>query len=149
MFEHVHLVSHADTQRTSRGTLADDNADDGHLQYGHLHEVPCNGFALPTLFSFYARISTHGVDEGNHRLAELLGEFHQSECFSVSLGIGHAKVAELTLFGILAFLVANDHHRLAANGGKAAHDGFIIAHIPVAVELDEIVADQEIGRAHV
>ena len=52
--------------------------------------------------------------------------------------MGRTEIAEDVFLGIAAFLGAEDDDAMAAQPGKAAHDGAILGKEPVAVQLVEI-----------
>jgi len=83
-------------------------------------------------------IGAGGVDKGEHRQPELLGQLHQAQRFAVALGARHAKVAQRALFGVAPFLLAQHHAGLAVEARQPADDALVVGKVAVAVQLDKM-----------
>jgi len=97
------------------------------------------GLGLAALLGAQARIGAGGIDEGQHRQIELLGHVHQTHGLAVTLRPGHAEIVLQPGGGVVALLLADDHHRLTAEAAKAAHDRLVVGELAVAAQLDELV----------
>ncbi len=141
VLQHQHLIGHANGQSATGAPLTNDGGDDGHFELGHFKNVAANGFALPALFGIDAGISARGVHKGEHGQLEFLGGFHQAQGLAIALGPAHAKVAQGSLFGVAAFLVAQHHARRAVESGHAAHNALVVREVAVAVHLHKVGED--------
>ena len=115
----------------------------GVAQAGHHAEVARDGLGLAALLGADARVGARRVDEGDDRLAELLGQLHQPQRLAVALGVRHAEVARDLLLRVAALLVADDHDARAPRTGRGRPRS--PASSPkqaVAVQLDEVVEEQ-------
>ena len=98
-----------------------------------------DGLALAALLGADAGIGAGGVDEGDHRQAELVGQVHQPHRLAVALRPGGAEIVLDAGGGVVALLVADHHHRRAAKPAQPADDGLVVAEFAVAAQLDEIL----------
>lgn len=137
--EHEHAVGHGECESASRAPFPHDNAYDGRLELGHDDEVRGDGFALSALFGADSAVRPCSVDEAEDGPPEALGLLHEALSLTVPLGVGGAEVARDALLGRSPALGADDGEHLVANPCDAAHDGGVIAEVPVSVELDESV----------
>ncbi len=114
----------------------------------HRTQVPGDRLRLTPLLGADARVRAGRVDEGEDRLAELLGELHEPERLAVPLGVGHAEVARDLLARVTPLLVADDDDAEPLEAREAADDGRVVAVEPVAVELDEVLEEEldEVAR---
>src|SRR5262249_33742067 len=80
-------------------------------------------------------IGARRVDERDDRRPELVGEAHETERFSISLGMGHAEVARDVLAGVAALLVTQRDHGPPLEAREPAHEGLVVAEDAAAVEL--------------
>src|SRR5437867_12854853 len=85
-----------------------------------------------------AGVGARRVDEGDDRLAELVGELHQAQRLPVAFGMRHPEVPCDLLARLPPLLVPDDHHALVLEAGEAGHDRRIVAEEPIAVELEEV-----------
>jgi len=104
----------------------------------HLKNIAPNGLGLAALFGVDAGVCARRVHKGEHGQLEFLSQLHQAQGLAVTLGLGHAEVAQPALFGVAAFLVTQQHAGLAVESSQAAHDGQIIGKVAVAVQLNEV-----------
>src|SRR3546814_10880792 len=51
---------------------------------------------LAALFGFDAGESARGIDEGQHRQAELVGQLHQADRLAIAFGLGHPEIVDRT-----------------------------------------------------
>src|SRR5690606_20261140 len=58
----------------------------------------------------------------------------------IAFWICHTEVAILTFFGILPFLMTNDHYRLPIDRSHATNNSFVVTYSAVAMQCDEIFA---------
>ena len=80
----------------------------GQSSFGHAAFFGTGAYVsaiLQVRFGINAWVSTRGVHKSEHRQAEFLGRFHQTQSLAVAFRLGHAKVAQTTLFGVTALLV--------------------------------------------
>ena len=68
---------------------------------------------------------------------KLCSQLHDAQRFAVALGLRHAEISQQLLFGIAAFLLADDHNRLAFEEAHAGHDRFIVAKEAVPMQFFE------------
>ena len=85
-----------------------------------------------------AREGARGVDEGDDRQVELVGQGHHPHRLAVALGPGHAEVAVGALGRVAALLVADDRDRAVRAAADARHDRRVVAVEAVAVQLLEV-----------
>ena len=69
---------------------------------------------------------------------ELRRELHHAHGLAIAFGLWHSEVAMQLLLRVAAFLLADDHHRLAVEEGHARDDGGIVGEGAVAVNFLEI-----------
>src|SRR5690606_13894798 len=108
----------------------------------HFHQVAGYGLTLSALFRFDSRIGTHSVNQCPYRLVEFFGQPHQAQGFAISLGVGHSDIPELTLFGIFALLMPNNHQRLPTYGSETADNRLVIPHSAITMKLDKLFTDE-------
>src|SRR5262249_3903564 len=72
---------------------------------------------------------------------EPAGQAEHPHRLAVALRARHAEIAVRALLQVAALLVADERDRLAPERADPGHDGGVVALGPVAVELDEVVAD--------
>ena len=89
---------------------------------------------LAALLGALAGVGAGGVDEGDDRQAEAVGEVHQPDRLAVALGAGHAEVARDARAGVVALLVADHHHGAVVEAGEAAHHRVVVGEVAVAGE---------------
>src|SRR5690606_4623498 len=87
-----------------------------------------------------AGVGAHGVDEGEQRQPEALGQLHQPQRLAVALGARHAEVALELGLGVAALLVADHHHAAAVDAGEAADDRGVVGVGAVARQLLDLLA---------
>ena len=141
VLHHSDAVADAEPERAAGAALADDAADDGHAEPGHLPEVDGDGFGDAAFFGADAGESATGVDEGDDGDVEFFGEFHFGEGFAVAFGVGAAEVGGDFFGGVTAFVVADDHALVRADATEAGDDGFVVAEAAVAVEFAELLGE--------
>ena len=61
--------------------------------------------------------------------------FHQSQCLSIPFGVGHAKIAVLTGFGVIPLLGSDAHKCLVTNFAQTTDHGFVITKIAIAMKF--------------
>src|SRR5437660_461677 len=142
VLEHEDAVAHSDRERAAASPLARDDGDDRRAEPGHLAQVPRDRLRLAALLGPDARVGAGRVDQGEDRLAELLGEPQEAERLAVSLGVGHAEVPRDLLARVTALLVTDDDDPLPVEACEAADDRGVVAVEPVAVELDEVLEEE-------
>jgi hypothetical protein len=136
-----HAVGDANSQCAAAAAFARDDADDRRAQPAHFHEVASNAFGLPALLGADAGVGAGGVDQCDHRQAELFGQLHAAQGLAVALGMGQAEVALDLFLRVAAFPVADQHHLVAGHAGQPALDGGVVAEEAVAMEFAELPAD--------
>src|SRR5689334_15572790 len=138
---HQHAVGDADRERAARRPLADDAGDHRH-RHAHQGELGAgDGAGLAALLGPHARGCAGGVDQRHDREPEPAREAEDAHGLAVALRAGHAEVAVGALLEVAALLVADERDRLAPERADPGHDGRVVALRPVAVKLDEVVAD--------
>ena len=97
--------------------------------------VNINFYAAPifALLGADAGIGAGRVDEGEQRQPEPGRHVHQAQRLAVALRARHTEVAEYLGLGVAALLVADQHHRAAAEAAEAADDRVIVRKGAVAV----------------
>ena len=135
VLQHQGHVADADGQSATRATLPDDGGNDRYTQTRHLEQIASNRFGLTTLLSINARERARRIDKGHDRQTEFLSELHQPQRFTVPLGAWHAEIAVRPLFGVMALLMTNHHHRLAIESGHPTHDRGIIGKTAIPVQF--------------
>ena len=89
---------------------------------------------LAALLGALAGVGAGGVDQGDDREVEAVGEVHEADRLAVALGAGHAEVAGDARAGVVALLVADHHHGAVVEAGEAAHDRVVVGEGAVAGE---------------
>src|SRR5690606_11827452 len=89
---------------------------------------------LAAFLGALAGIGAGGVDEGDDRKAETVGEIHEADRLAVAFGPGHAEVALDPAAGVVALLLAEDDDRPATEPREPAHDREVVREIAVARE---------------
>ena len=138
VLEHEQPVADADGERAAGAALADDDADDGHVEAGHHLEADRDRLGLAALLGVDARVRARRVDEADHRPVEALRELHQPQRLAIPLGARHAEASHHIFFGGATFLVAEDQHRLAVEAGEAADQRRVVGEGAIAVQLDPV-----------
>ena len=96
-----------------------------------------DGLGLAAFLGPLAGIGPGGVDQGDDRQVELVGQIHQPHGFAIALGPGHAEIAFDAGLGVMAFFVADNHHWLVVEAGQSAHDSVVIGEVAVTSQRDE------------
>ena len=112
-----------------------------HRQAGHFPQIARDGFGLAALFGVDSGVGAGGIEEGDDRPAELGRQLHGAQGLAVALRLRHAEIAVELLFGVAAFLLADQHDGLAVEPAHAADDGRIVAEKAVAVDLLKVGQD--------
>ena len=113
----------------------------GHAQLGQGGDVVRQGPGLPPLLVLQARVGARAVQEGEQGHPELLRQAEQAQGLAEPLRVGLAVVALDGLLGVVPPLVADDHHHLPVEAGRAPDDRFVVPEGAVAVQLDEVGED--------
>ena len=79
-----------------------------------------------------------GVDEGDHREAEALGELHRAAGFAVALGVGRPEIAP-HFSSVPRPFAGRSRRRGGRRSAPARRRWRVVAERAVAVELDELV----------
>src|SRR5690606_36467062 len=87
------------------------------------------------LLGIDARVGAGGVDEGQDRHLEALGQLHQTAGLAVAFRARHAEVATHLLAHFGAFLMTDDHHRLTVQTRGTTNDGGVIGEMAITVQL--------------
>ena len=122
--------------------LAEHDGDDRHLEGEEFAQVDRDGLGDVPLLRRDAGIGAGRVDESDDGQVELLRQPHQAQRLAVALGVGEPEVVLDVLLGVVALLVAHDHHLLVADGGEAADERLVVAEAAVAAHLHEIGGDE-------
>ena len=149
MLEHQQAIGHPDAQGTAGSTFTDHGGDHRNTQAEHLPQVDGDRFTLALLFGLKAGIGPGGIDERENRQAEAIGMIHQPHRFAVSTRSRHPEIAGDVLFGVAAFLMADQHHGSIAHPADTADQGLIVVTATIAVQFNPVVAEHldEIQRA--
>ena len=95
---------------------------------------------MTPLFRADSGVGPGGVNKGQHRSAELLGQPHQAQRLPVPFRIGHAEVSIHALLQRFALLVAYHDDRAAIEAGKAADDRMIVGEGAISVQFNKAIA---------
>ena len=139
MLKHHQPVANANSQGPAGAAFANDGAKDGHIEPEHFSQVIGDRLALAQPLGIDPRPSTGRVNKGNDRHSESIGMFHQAHGLAIAAGGCHAKIPGHIVFGVAAFLVAQNHHGHSVQTGHAAHDRWVISPAPIAVQLQPII----------
>ena len=132
---HQYPVANRDPQRPTAAPFAADDHDDGDADQHHLPQVYGDRFGDAALFGFHAGICGRRVDEDDDRPAELLGQLHDPQRFSIPFRARVAEVPEDLLLRVASFLVPHHTYRLLAVLGEARDDRVIVGKPAIAVEF--------------
>ncbi len=88
-----------------------------------------------------AGIGPGGIDKADDGQAKFIGQPHQAKRLAIALGMGETEVVADVLLGIVALLVADDDHLLAADFRQAADQRKVIAEATVAAQFREVGGD--------
>ena len=143
VLEHQHAVGGGDGDGAAGAALADDHGDQRHAERQAAVGRAGDGLGLAALLRADAGVGAGGVDQREHRQAESVGEVHQPHGLAIALRLRHAEVVLDAALGVGALLVADHHHRAAAEAAEPAHDGRVLGEVAVAGQRREIL-DQRI-----
>ena len=73
-----------------------------------------DSLGLAALLRADAGIGAGGIDQGDDRQLEALGQVHQADRLAVAFRLRHAEVVLDAAFRVVALLVPDDHDRAAA-----------------------------------
>ena len=141
-------VADADPQRAAAAAFADDHADDRRGQARHLIHVLGDHPGLPALLGADPGVGARRIDERDHRQSVLCRQPHLGHRLAVALGVRTAEEAGGP-FLVRSSLLVTDHQDLVpVQLGKPGQDGPVVAEVPVAVQLEELLEDQRqvVGR---
>src|SRR5579862_9871081 len=138
VLHHVNPIAHSESQSAAAAAFANYDDNYGNAQARHFPQVLRYGFGLAALLGILAVIRTGSIEQGNNRPVKLGGHFHQPHRFAIAFRPGHAEVAEQSLLGVTALLLADHHHRTFFKPASARDDGMIVGETAVAVQLFEI-----------
>jgi hypothetical protein len=68
-----------------------------------------------------------------------VGNLHQADRLAIAFRAGHAEIVLEPAGGVVAFLMADQHHLAAAEAAEAADDRFVLAEAAVAGQRHEIL----------
>ena len=115
--------------------------DDRSAHVEHLEDVLGNGPRLSALFGFQPGVGTGSIHEADDGKTQSLGKTHLAQCLAVALGVGRAEVTGQSVLGGLALAVPDEHDPFPENRCQTGRNCPIVTKIPIAVQLDEILAD--------
>ena len=141
MLEHQHAIGRGDGDRAAGAALADDHGDHRHLQRQALLGRAGNRLGLAALLRLDAGKCARRVDQGHHRNPEPVGQLHQADRLAIALGLGHAEIVLEARGGVVALLMADQHHPAAVDPREAADDRGVVRKRAVAGQRQEIVGD--------
>ena len=148
VLQHQHGIAGGEGDGAARAALADDGGDQRHGELQRGLDRARDGFRLAALLRLDAGIGARGVDEGQHRQAEALGEEHEPARLAIAFGPRHAEIMAHPRLGIGALLMRDRLHRETAEPPDAADDGAILGEGAVAGERHELGQQRvEIGAA--
>lgn len=127
------MIADADGQRAARTALTDHRSDNRDFERRHDLQITGDGFALTAFLGVDPRVSSGRIDEGQHRQPESLGHAHQAPRLAVAFGPRHAEFPPHFFAGVAAFLMTDDHHRLAFETAYSADDCGIVGERAIAV----------------
>ena len=139
VLQHDHLVGGRDRDRAARAALADDRADERHLESQAGLDGARDRRGLAALLGADPGIGAGAVDQRDDRQPEAVGEAHEALRLAVALGARHAEVVLDPAVGVGALLLADDHHGVAAEAADAADDRPVLAEQAVAGERREVL----------
>ena len=93
---------------------------------------------LSALLRRDARIGARGIDQRDHRNAEVVGHLHQPHRLAVAFGLGHAEIVLQPALGGRALLLSDDADALALEAAEAADDRVVVAELAVAGKRREL-----------
>ena len=127
------VVANANSQRAAGSTFADDNAQNGSIEPGHVTQIDRDLIRLAAFLSADSGVSAGGIDEANDGQLEFGGGLHFAECFAIAFGIGHAVITSVAFFEIAAFVLADEHDFVIFNFGQTDDHGMIVPERFIAV----------------
>ena len=125
--------------RAARPALADDRGDQRHAEREAFLGRAGDRLGLAALLGLDPGKGAGRVDQGHHRQAEPVGQLHQPDRLAIALGLGHAEIVLEPGGGVVAFLMADQHHPAAADPRQAADDRRVVGEIAVAGQRHEIL----------
>jgi hypothetical protein len=146
VLQHVDAVGGGDGQCAARAAFADHHAHQWHTERQAGVDRTRHRLGLAARFGVDAGIGARGVDQGDHRYAEAVGELHQALRLAVALGPGHAEIVLDAGVGIVALLLAEHDHAAALEAAHAAHDRGVFAEGAVTGQR-HVVGDQPVDVA--
>src|SRR5262249_17358229 len=127
--------------RPAAASLADQRTQDRDAERRERPQALGDRLRLAPLLGADAGIRALRVDEGEDRAAEALGEREESHRLPVAFRARHPEVARDLLRRRPPPLLADDDDRAAAEARDPPHDGGVVAEATVAMQLDEIAAE--------
>ena len=144
VFEHVDAVAGGDGDCAARAAFADDDGDDRHLHVEAHFRRAGDGFGLAALFRADAGIGACGIDEGDHRQRETVGQFQHADCLAVTFRARAAEIMLQAAFGVVALFLADDGDGLTVEAAEACLNGGVFGKLAVAGQRREI-GEQRLG----
>ena len=141
MLEHQHPVRGRDGDRAAASALADDDGDQRDFERQAFLGRAGNGFRLPPLLGLHAGKGARRVDQADDRNSEAVGKAHQADRLPVALRLGHPEIVLEPRRSVVALLMADQHHPMAADGGEAAEDRRIVGEGAVPGQRKEILRE--------
>ena len=80
------------------------------------------------------------INQADNRQREFFGVAHHAHGFAVAFGVRHPEIAAHIFFGVVALLVADNHHTVFRHPPNATHQRLVIRLAAVAVQLEKIIA---------
>ncbi|OPZ11974.1 MAG: hypothetical protein BWZ07_01633 [Alphaproteobacteria bacterium ADurb.BinA280] len=142
VFEHQGAITDTNCQRASGPAFTNHRADHRNAQFRHFQQIAGDGFGLAAFFRADAGIRAGGVDEGQQRQTEALGQLHDAQGFAVALRAWHAEVALDLGLGIATFLMPDDRDRAAIDATDTADQCRIIGEGAIPGEFLELLTDR-------
>ena len=132
MLQHQHGVAGGERHRPARAAFADHRGDQRHLDVEAGLDRAGDRLGLAALLGIDPGIGAGGVDKGQHRQAEMLGQPHQPARLAVALGPRHAEIVLEPGVGVGALFGAEHDDAAPAKPADAADDRLVLGKGAVA-----------------
>ena len=126
MFQHQEAIRHANCQRTAGAAFADHRRHNRHFQISHHHQILGDGLGLAAFFGGEAGMCARRINQADNRQREFFGVAHHAHGFAVAFGVRHPEIAAHIFFGVVALLVADNHHTVFRHPPNATHQRLVI-----------------------
>ena len=138
VFEHINLVSRRQSKSTAASAFTDNDGYNGSCKSHHFENVFGYGFTLTSFLGVSTTERTLCVDKTNNRAVELFSLLHETERFSVSLGLRTTEILFDSFVYVRTLVDSDVSHRNVAEKTYAGYYCGVVSETSVTVKFNAV-----------